>query len=80
MIKTPMLKIWGQDQLLDDTKKKHIDINNIIHSEINEAEVISKEPDQFVGAKVMLWSKLDDAWGLVNEWCNYWDYKIMWPY
>ncbi|GFS64628.1 hypothetical protein TNCV_4684591 [Trichonephila clavipes] len=62
-----MFKITAQDQLIDGTKNNdQIDINNIIHSDINKTGGLPKELEIFVGAKAMSRSNIDVVKGLVN--------------
>ncbi|PRD28257.1 UNVERIFIED_CONTAM: hypothetical protein NCL1_32971 [Trichonephila clavipes] len=77
---TQMFKITAQDQLLDGTKNNdHIDINNIIHSNINKTGGLPKELEIFVGAKVMLRYNVDVAERLVNGAIAHIT-EIIWPY
>lgn len=77
---TQMFKIIAQDQLIDGSKKNdQIDINKIIHTDVNKTGGLPKELEIFVGAKVMLRSNVDVAKGLVNGAIGHIT-EIIWPY
>ncbi|KAJ8719782.1 hypothetical protein PYW08_011957 [Mythimna loreyi] len=77
---TQMFKIIAQDRLIDGSKKNdQININKILHTDINKTGGLPKELEIFVGAKVMLRSNVDVAKGLVNGAIGHIT-EIIWPY
>lgn len=75
-----IFKIRAQDRLVDATRNvENVNMNNIVHADVNKTGGMPQELHIFVGAKVMLRSNIDVRKGLVNGSIGNIT-EIVWPY